>query len=118
VSSPEPEPEDEGIGALFARLIGDAKQYGRAEADYFRTLLSERVSEARPGLIAGGVAAVLGLSSVGALLVGLILTLSTVMPPGIATLVVIGATLAIVAWLGKFAATRLRNALRKPGERR
>ena len=56
--------------------------------------------EAKNGLILGIAALVIALSTVTALLVGLILTLATLVGPGFATLIVLVGALAIAGLLG------------------
>lgn len=105
-------PGDESVGALIARLVADAKDYGRAEASFYRVLARERLGEARSGLVAGVAAFVLAFAAVVALLVGLVLTLATLIGPGLATMAVVIVALAIAALLGRHAVQRLRHAVR------
>jgi hypothetical protein len=95
----EPDNQD-SIGALLSRLVEDGKSFARAEIGYYRTLALTKLSEAAGGLVLGVLALVLALSAVTAMLVGLILTLATVVGPGFATLIVILATLAVAGLLG------------------
>jgi hypothetical protein len=95
------EPDNqESIGALLSRLVEDGKSFARAEIGYYRTLVLAKLGEATGGLVLGVVALVLLLSAVTALLVGLILTLATLVGPGFATLIVILATLVVAGLLG------------------
>jgi hypothetical protein len=95
------EPDNqESIGALLSRLVEDGKSFARAEIGYYRTLALAKLGEATGGLVLGMVALVLLLSAVTALLVGLILTLATLVGPGFATLIVILATLLVAGLLG------------------
>ena len=95
------EPDNqESIGALLSRLVEDGKSFARAEIGYYRTFALAKLGEATGGLVLGLVALVLVLSAVTALLVGLILTLATLVGPGFATLIVIAATLVIAGLLG------------------
>ncbi|WP_188055021.1 phage holin family protein [Sphingosinithalassobacter sp. CS137] len=113
------DPEDPSIGQVLTRLIADAKEYGRAEVDYYKTLAAARKNDAVTGLIAGVAAAVLGLGLVCALLVGLILTLATLIGPGLATLAVVLLTAAVIALLARMAIDRFRHAFRaQPGSKR
>jgi len=93
------EPE-ESIGELIGRLVEDGKGVARAEIGYYRTLLASKLGEAKAGLILGTVALVIALCSVTALLVGLILSLTPLVGPWLATLVVIVLALALAALLG------------------
>ena len=96
----EPEVQEESLGELFGRLVEDGKGFARAEVAYYRTLAAGKAAEARNPLIFAATALVIALSAVTALLVGLILTLSPLVGPGFATLIVIVATLAVVGLLG------------------
>lgn len=94
------EPEEESIGALFGRLAEDGKGYARAEIGYYRTLATSKLGESKNGVILGVAALVIACSSVTALLVGLILTVSTLTGPGWATLIVFLSALALAGLLG------------------
>lgn len=96
----EPEAQEESIGALVGRLVEDGKGYARAEIGYYRALAASKLGEARAGLILGTAALVIALCAVTALLVGLILALSTLVGPGFATLIVIVGALVLAALLG------------------
>ncbi len=104
----EPETE-ESIGALIGRLVEDGKGYARAEIGYYRTLAVSKLGEARSGVILGVAALVIALCAVTALLVGLILSLATLVGPGWATLIVIVAALALSALLGWLAYKRFQR---------
>lgn len=105
-------PDEESIGALFARLVEDAKRYARAELGYYRTLAAERLGDVRNGLIAGTVALVLGFSAIIALLVGLVLALAPLVGPLGATAIVVGVALAIVGLCVRAAIGAFRQAFR------
>lgn len=98
-----PGPQEESVGALFGRLVDDGKSYARAEVGYYRILLTEKLREGGVGLGFGVAALLLACSAVTALLVGLILSLATLIGPGLATLAVVLVTLAIAGLLGWFA---------------
>ena len=102
----EPENE-ESIGTLIGRLVEDGKGYARAEIGYYRTFAASKLGEAKLGLIFGAAALVIALCTVTALLVGLILSLATLIGPGWATLIVIVAALALSALLGWLAYKRI-----------
>lgn len=106
MAEPE-EQEEESIGALIGRLVEDGKGYARAEIGYYRTLAASKLGEARTGLILGAVALVIALCTVTALLVGLILLLSSLVGPGLATLIVIVGALALAGLLGWLAWARI-----------
>lgn len=96
----EPEAAEEGVGELIGRLVEDGKGFARAEIEYYRTLAASKVGEARAGLILGITALVIAFCSVTALLVGLILSLTPLVGPGLATLIVIVVALALAGLLG------------------
>jgi hypothetical protein len=98
----EPQPEEEGIGELLTRLAEDAKLLGEAEIDYYRTLARGKLHDAREGLWLGAAAIGLAMAASIALVVGLVLTLTPALGPGLATLVVvvvIGGWAAVMGWL-------------------
>lgn len=103
----EPEAQEESIGELLGRLVEDGKGFARAELSYYRTLGTGKLAEAKAPAIFGAAALVIALSAVTALLVGLILTLATLVGPGLATLIVILATLALAGLLGWLAYQRV-----------
>ncbi len=102
-----PETQEESIGALIGRLVEDGKGFARAEIGYYRTLATSKLGEAKGGLIFGAAALVIALSAVTALLVGLILSLATLVGPGLATLIVILTALALSGLLGWLAYKRI-----------
>ena len=93
-------PQEGSVGDLLGRLVEDGKGFVRAEVGYYRTLAGRMAGEAKNGLILGIAALVIALSTVTALLVGLILTLATLVGPGFATLIVLVGALAIAGLLG------------------
>lgn len=98
-----PEPQEESVGALLGRLVEDGKSFARAEMGYYRLLLTGKLKEAGVGLGFGAAALVLACSAITALLVGLILSLATLIGPGLATLAVVLVTLGLAGLLGWFA---------------
>ncbi|HEV7660541.1 MAG TPA: phage holin family protein [Allosphingosinicella sp.] len=72
----EGDPKEESIGALFGRLAEDGRAYARAELDLFRQIARRRAARARGGLIALILGALLLLSSLTALIFGLVLWLA------------------------------------------
>ena len=72
----EGDPEEESIGALFGRLAEDGRAYAKAELDLYRQIARHRAARARNGLIALIAGAVLLLSSLTALIFGLVLWLA------------------------------------------
>lgn len=100
---------EEGIGTLFGRLAEDGKEFARAEVAYYRALANDKVGPLKSGLIFGVAALVIAWSALTALLVGLILTLATLMGPGLATLLVVLVALALAGLLGWMAWSHLRR---------
>lgn len=103
-------PGDEGVTATIVQVAEDAREYASAQVALYKALATARFRAAKTGLVLGVAAAVLGVSALTALLVGLVLTLSTLVGPGGATAIVVVATLVIAGILGKMAATRLSAA--------
>lgn len=89
---------DESLGVLLGRLIEDAKGLGQAELDYYRALAITKLDEARSSLWMGAAAASLMMAASIALVVGSVLTLSPLVGPGFATLIVVALTFGL-AWL-------------------
>ena len=105
------EPEQESLGALLGRLVEDGKGYARAEIGYYKTLARARLGEVRGGLIFGVVALVLALAAINALLVGLVLTLATLVGPGWATLIVVLGALALAGLMALLAWKHIARAM-------
>jgi uncharacterized protein YgbK (DUF1537 family) len=103
-STHPPGQEDEGISTLVHRAVEDAKELAQAEIALVKAKAGERATAYKNAAIFFGAAGVLALSAVTALLVGLILTLATLVGPGGATAIVVIGTLAIagvLAMIGK-----------------
>ncbi|HEU0045135.1 phage holin family protein [Sphingomonas sp.] len=98
------EPADEGISTLVHRTIDDAREFAHAEVALYKAKAAERANAYKNAAIFFGAAATLALSAITALLVGLILTLATLLGPGWATLIVVVGTFiiaGILAMIGK-----------------
>lgn len=96
--------DGESIATLVTRLSGDAREVARAEIALTKAKVGDAVGRYKNAAIFFAVAGVLGLAALIALLVGLILTLATLVGPGFATLIVIGTVLAVagvLAFVGK-----------------
>jgi len=85
------EPKDESIGELLGRLADDGRAYVKAELSVYRAIAARRAARARSGLIALAIGAVLLISSITALLLGLVLWLATLIGPLLAGLAVAAA---------------------------
>ena len=93
-----------GIPGLVSQLVDDAKDVARAEIAVYKAKAAERADAYKGAAIFFAAAGVLALEAFGALLVGLIMTLATLVGPGWATLIVVGTVLVIagvLAWIGK-----------------
>jgi Putative Actinobacterial Holin-X, holin superfamily III len=84
-----PRPDEKSIGELLQQLAEDGKAYAGAE-----------LRDAREMLWMGAVALVLAQAAAVALVVGLVLTLAPLVGPGLATLIVVLAFLAIAGLMG------------------
>ena len=82
------DPKDESIGALLGRLAEDGRDYVKAELGVYKAIAARRAARAKSGLIALAIGAVLLITSVTALLLGLVLWLATLIGPLLAGLVV------------------------------
>jgi hypothetical protein len=101
---------DEGVSTLVHRAVDDVRELGRAEIALLKAKATERATAYKNAGIFFGAAAVLALSAVTALLVGLIMTLTTVVGPGWATVIVVLVTLAIAGVLAKIGIGKLAPA--------
>ncbi|MEE2915909.1 hypothetical protein COA17_14420 [Sphingomonas ginsenosidimutans] len=103
----EPLLEDHSIPHLFARLTSDAREVAQAEIALAKAKVGDMTARYKAAAIYFAVAGVLAVAALIALLVGLIVSLATLIGPGFATLVVVGVTLAVAAALGYAGVTRL-----------
>ena len=101
---------DEGISALVQRAVADARELASAEIALVKAKASERVGAFTSAAIFFGIAATLALSAVTALLVGLIISLATLIGPLGATGVVVVVTLLIAGILGLIGKGKLAPA--------
>ena len=88
MDSPAEDPREESIGDLFGRLIEDARNYARAEAELLKRIARHRAGQARNGLIALAAGGLLLLSSLTALVLGLVLGLAVLIGPVLAGLAI------------------------------
>ena len=84
MDAPVEDPNEETIGDLFGRLIEDGRAYARAEVDLLKQIARHRAARARTGLIMLAVGAVLALSALTALILGLVLGLAVLIGPVLA----------------------------------
>ncbi len=95
--------ESPGVTKLVGQLVDDTRDVVRTEIALVKAKVNERVAAYKEAAIFLVAAGVLALEALGALLVGLILTLATLVGPGWATLIVVGAVFAmagVLAYLG------------------
>lgn len=95
---------EENVSSLVSRLVTEARGLAGAEVTLVKARVGERVSAYKNAAIFFAVAGVFALAGLIALLVGLILTIATLLGPGFATLIVIGVTFVtagILAIIGK-----------------
>lgn len=105
--TPELIPPDASIGTLATRVVNDARTFVAAEIALYRAKAMALVAPWKMVAILGVAAVILVNAAIIALLVGLILTLQTLVGPGWATLIVVLGTLAIAGLLGWLAASRI-----------
>lgn len=98
---------DEGVRATLSRLMADGRAYAEAEAERQKLRAAIVMGGVRDAAIFGVVAAVLALSAVIALLVGLIMTLTPLIGPLGATATVVIITFVIVGVLLMLAKNRI-----------
>jgi hypothetical protein len=110
---PEPQPEEKSIGELFQQLVEDGRTYAEAEVGYYRTLARAKLRDARAMLWMGAVALALAQAAAVALIVGLLLTLSPLVGPALATLIVVLAFLAISGLMGWLAWTHVKRVFKE-----
>ena len=96
--------EELALPQLVAQAVADAKDVARAEVALYKARALERVGAYQGAIVFFAIAAILALEAIGALLVGLILTIATLVGPGWATLIVVGVVFAaagVLAFIGK-----------------
>ena len=118
MDSPAHDPREESIGELVNRLIEDGRSYARAEVDLLKQIARHRAGRARSGLILLAAGAVLLLSSLTALIIGLVLGLATLIGPLGAGLVVAAVLAGVGYLLVRFGLSGLRALSGDEEERR
>lgn len=91
--------EEESVASLVGRLIDDSRTLVSAEVALYRAKAGERAAAYKTAAIFFGAAGVLALAGLIALLVGLIMSLATLIGPLGATAVVVIAVFAIAGVL-------------------
>ena len=102
-----PRADDPGIPTLVARLTGDAREMVSAEVALAKAKVADATGRYKTAAIFFAAAGVLALAGLIALLVGLILSLATLIGPGLATLAVVGVVLAVATILAMVGRSRL-----------
>ncbi|MDR6115906.1 MULTISPECIES: phage holin family protein [unclassified Sphingomonas] len=100
-------PEPETLTSLVSQLVDDGRSFIAAEIDLAKAKASDKVGRYRSAAIFFGAAAVLGLAALVALLVGLILSLTPLVGPFGATLIVVGLVIVIAGVLAMIGKGRL-----------
>lgn len=101
--------EEAGISQLVSQLAGDAREMAQAEVALVKARAAVAVTRYKWATIYFAVAGVLALAGLVALLVGLILSLATLIGPGVATLAVVGVAFIIAGILAMIGSARLRG---------
>lgn len=104
--------QDEGVGTVIARAIADGRAYAQAEIDYWRVFVADRVADAKGLAIFALLALLLVNGAAIALIVGLLLVLTPLVGPALATLIVVTSALLLAGVLGWMAYKRLQHAMR------
>lgn len=102
--------EEQSVPSLVSRLVDDSRTLVSAELALYKAKAGERVSAYKSAVILFAIAGVLALSALIALLVGVILSLATLIGPGWATLAVVGVVLVVAAVLGMIGKGKLAPA--------
>lgn len=103
---------DQNIGALLGQLVEDGKGLARAELGYYYAIARTKLREIRNSLWLGAVALGLVFAAMIALIVGAVLTLTPLVGPGFATLIVVGVSLALAALAACLAWLQVKHALK------
>lgn len=106
--------EQPSISDLVHQLATDAREFASAEVAVAKAKALDRVGRYRTAGIYFGIAAVLGMAALPALLVGLIMTLTPLVGAGFATLIVIGLTLVLAGVIALIGKSRLAPSQESP----
>lgn len=98
---------DETVPELVGRLVDDTRGLVAAEVELYKAKASERVAAYKTAAIFFAAAGVLALAALIALLVGLIMTLATLIGPGFATAAIVIAVFTVAAILGMIGVGKL-----------
>lgn len=104
---------EEGIADLVTQLVEDARGLASAEVAVVKARVGERVNAYKSAVVFFAIAGVLALAALIAALVGAVMTLATLIGPGLATLAVVIAVLAVAGILALVGKSRLAPATEK-----
>lgn len=108
--------DEESFGALLGRAVADGRAYASAELTYWRAVMADRIGDVRSVAILA-IAGLMVLNAAAiALIVGLILTLTPLVGPGFATLIVVLVALVVAGLLAMAALRQLKRVTRPIGE--
>ena len=99
--------DEDSVATLVGRLVDDSRSVVSAEVALYKAKAGERIAAYKSAVLFFAIAAVLALAALVALLVGLILSLATLVGPLGATAIVVGVVLVIAAILGVVGKARL-----------
>ncbi|WP_242008148.1 phage holin family protein [Sphingomonas ginsenosidivorax] len=99
--------EDETLPAMVSRLAGETRALAGAEIAVYKARFGITLAAYKTAAMFFAVAGVLALAALIALLVGLIMTLTPLVGPGFATLIVVGVVLVLAVVLGLVGKSKL-----------
>jgi len=99
LDAPSQNPQDESIADLAGRLIDEAREVARAEANVYRQIALRRAACAKSGMVALVSAAVIAWFAGIALVFGLVLALATLVGPLAAGLILAVPMAGVAYWL-------------------
>lgn len=99
--------EPETLTSLVSQLVEDGRSFVTAEIDLVKARAADKIGRYRSAAIFFGAAAVLGLSALIALLVGLIMALTPLTGPFAATMIVVGVVVVVAGILAMVGRSRL-----------
>lgn len=105
--------DSESVSALVGRLVDDTRGLAKAELELAKARVGERVTSYRAAAIMFAVAGALGFAGLIALIIGLILSLATLVGPGLATAIVTLATFALAGVLAMIGKSKLAKPERE-----
>lgn len=97
MDAPVRNPEEDSIAELVGKLIDEGREVARTEVALYKQIARRRSAKAKSGLVFVAAAGMLGLLAGIGLVVGLILSLATLIGPLLATLAIV-ALLGVAAW--------------------